>query len=170
MLDHPGAAAYCVPGVRSRVVVSAGTLQLLDAPELAAVLAHEQAHVRERHDLVLLPFTSLRRALPGVHVVSEAIAAVRLLVEMRADDRARHTQPSTSLARALARFGGAPPASTPCGALNAADVEAGGEMVERVRRLVGSQTGLPLPACFTVYGAALALVALPAMLLCLPLT
>ena len=33
--------------------------------ELAAVLAHERAHLRARHDLVLIPFTSLRRAFPG---------------------------------------------------------------------------------------------------------
>ncbi|MFD0655991.1 M48 family metalloprotease [Thermocatellispora tengchongensis] len=29
VLDHPGAAAYCVPGLRSQVVISAGTLKLL---------------------------------------------------------------------------------------------------------------------------------------------
>ena len=64
VVDHPAAAAYCVPGIRSQVVVSAGTLALLGPYELAAVLAHERAHARERHDLVLLPFTSLRRILP----------------------------------------------------------------------------------------------------------
>jgi Zn-dependent protease with chaperone function len=64
VLDHPSAAAYCLPGVKPRVVVSAGTLDLLDREELAAVLAHERAHAQERHDLVLLPFTALCRALP----------------------------------------------------------------------------------------------------------
>ena len=62
VLDHPSAAAYCVPGLRSQVVVSEGALKLLSADELTAVLAHEAAHVRERHDLVLLPFAALRRA------------------------------------------------------------------------------------------------------------
>ena len=50
---------------RSRIVVSVGALELLGRGELAAVLAHERAHLRERHDLVLLPFTALRRAFPG---------------------------------------------------------------------------------------------------------
>ena len=50
------------PALRSRIVISAGTLDLLDQAELAAVLAHERAHLRERHDLVLLPFTALLRA------------------------------------------------------------------------------------------------------------
>src|SRR5579859_8132595 len=52
VVDHPTAAAYCLPGLRSRIVVSAGTLDLLDQAELAALLAHERAHLRERHDLV----------------------------------------------------------------------------------------------------------------------
>ena len=66
VVDYPAAAAYCVPGLRSRIVISAGALDLLDQAELAAVLAHERAHLRERHDLVLLPFTALARALPLV--------------------------------------------------------------------------------------------------------
>ena len=82
VLDHPGAAAYCVPGLRSQVVVSEGTLKLSLLAELTAVLAHEAAHVRERHDLVLLPFAALRRALPWSRVVRDAQSEVSLLVEM----------------------------------------------------------------------------------------
>ena len=40
VIDYPAAAAYCVPGLRSRIVISAGALALLDQAELAAVLAH----------------------------------------------------------------------------------------------------------------------------------
>jgi Zn-dependent protease with chaperone function len=63
VVDYPSAAAYCLPGLRSgsRIVVSVGALELLGRGELAAVLAHERAHLRERHDLVLLPFTALVR-------------------------------------------------------------------------------------------------------------
>ena len=64
VVDYPTAAAYCLPGLRSKIVVSVGALELLGRGELAAVLAHERAHLRERHDLVLLPFTALRRAFP----------------------------------------------------------------------------------------------------------
>ena len=105
VLDHPGAAAYCVPGLRSQVVVSEGALKLLSQDELTAVLAHEAAHVRERHDLVLLPFAALRRALPWSKVVREAQAQVELLVEMAADDRARRYCSPRRLATALLRFG-----------------------------------------------------------------
>ena len=89
VVDYPTAAAYCLPGLRSRIVVlSVGTLELLGRGELAAVLAHERAHLRERHDLVLLPFTALRRAFPRSAMCAEAHRAVALLVEMLADDRA----------------------------------------------------------------------------------
>jgi Zn-dependent protease with chaperone function len=40
VVDHPAAAAYCVPGLRSAIVISAGALDLLDQAQLAAVLAH----------------------------------------------------------------------------------------------------------------------------------
>src|SRR5204862_7881841 len=78
VVDHPAAAAYCVPGLRSRIVVSAGALNLLDQAELAAVLAHERAHLRARHDLVLLPFGALVRAFPRARLARRAQVAVAL--------------------------------------------------------------------------------------------
>ncbi|MGW2155083.1 M56 family metallopeptidase [Nonomuraea sp. NPDC001699] len=117
VLDHPSAAAYCVPGLRSQVVVSAGALELLSSDEMAAVLAHEAAHVRERHDLVLLPFAALRRALPWSKVVADAQAQVELLIEMAADDRARRYCSPRRLATALLRFGTAGAMPTPQGML-----------------------------------------------------
>ncbi|MDL4772787.1 MULTISPECIES: M56 family metallopeptidase [Thermomonosporaceae] len=121
VLDHPAAAAYCVPGVRSsKVVVSAGTLELLDSAELAAVLAHERAHARERHDLVLLPFASLRQVFPQFRLVGRCLDAVELLIEMAADDRARRNRPPRELATALLRFAAARPAAAPSGTLGVA--------------------------------------------------
>ncbi|GAA2086084.1 M56 family metallopeptidase [Actinomadura alba] len=120
VLDHPAAAAYCVPGMRSaKVVVSAGTMRLLDEAELAAVLEHERAHARERHDLVLLPFSSLRQVFPRFGLVSRSLDAVELLIEMTADDRARRHRPPRELATALLRFAAARPAAAPSGALAA---------------------------------------------------
>ncbi|SCL36179.1 Peptidase family M48 [Micromonospora pallida] len=121
VLDHPCAAAYCLPGMRPQVVVSAGTLDLLDRTELAAVLAHEQAHARERHDLVLLPFTALCRALPWFGWVRAAHERVALLVEMRADDKARQAHAEAPLAGALRRFAAAGNRITPAGALGLGD-------------------------------------------------
>jgi Peptidase family M48 len=140
VVDHPAATAYCVPGLRSRIVISAGALDLLDQAELAAVLAHERAHLRERHDLVLLPFTALLRAFHWSAVAREAHAAVALLVEMLADDRALRHRPARELATALLRVGAAGGAQAPAGALAAAAAGGGrgadGQVAARVSRLL----------------------------------
>ncbi|MBP2704981.1 M56 family metallopeptidase [Microbispora sp. RL4-1S] len=140
VVDFPGAAAYCVPGLRSQVVISDGTLSLLSSDELDAVLAHEAAHVRERHDLVLLPFAALRRALPWSKLVRDAQASVELLIEMAADDRARRHCCPRRLATALLRFGTAAALPTPQGALGAS---ASANVMARVNRLVRPDAALP---------------------------
>jgi hypothetical protein len=154
VLDHPGAAAYCVPGLRPRVVVSAGALRLLDREQIAAVLDHERAHARERHDLVLLPFSALTRAFPGDRWLRKVHESVALLIEMRADDRARQRN-QEALAAALARFG---THAIPAGALGAADRD----LAARVRRL--REPIRPTPA------RAAAALALAASLAALPIS
>ncbi|MGH3399682.1 MAG: M56 family metallopeptidase, partial [Streptosporangiaceae bacterium] len=121
VVDYPAAAAYCLPGLRSAIVISAGTLDLLDSAELAAVLAHERAHVRERHDLVLLPFIALLSAFRWCRAVRAAHQTVALLVEMHADDRALRQRPARELATALLRVGAAGGGAIPSGALAVAD-------------------------------------------------
>jgi Zn-dependent protease with chaperone function len=170
VLDHPVAAAYCVPGLRSaRIVFSAGTLALLDQAELAAVLEHERAHVRERHDLVLLPFTALCRAFPRSRLTLQAYAAVALLVEMLADDRAIRARQARELATALMRFGAAGAQAPPCGALAAVNAAVEGEVVTRVARLLEPQPGLSRPLWVAVCCSAMLLVVVPAALFVIPL-
>jgi Zn-dependent protease with chaperone function len=164
VVDHPAATAYCVPGLRSRIVISAGALDLLDQDELAAVLAHERAHLRERHDLVLLPFTALLRAFRWSAVAREAEAAVSLLVEMLADDRALRHRSARELATALLRVGAAGWVHAPAGALAAAD----GEVAARVSRLLRPDPRLSAAAVTLVAVAAAAAVAVPAALLTMP--
>ena len=169
VVDYPAAAAYCVPGLRSRIVISAGALDLLDQAELAAVLAHERAHARERHDLVLLPFTALCRAFPWSWSAQRAYAAVALLIEMLADDHALRHRPARELVTALIRVGAAGPAGAPAGAL----AMAGGRPAEsgvcaRVERLLAPAPGLSVPALALVSGAAAVLVVVPVALLLFP--
>jgi Zn-dependent protease with chaperone function len=161
VVDYPTAAAYCLPGLRSRIVVSVGTLELLGRGELAAVLAHERAHLRERHDLVLLPFSALRRAFPRSAMCAEAHRAVALLVEMLADDQALRARPARELVSALVRFGTAGACPAPAGALAAAE----GEMAARVARLLQPVRPLPGAAIAAICLAAALLVAAPVTLL-----
>jgi len=162
-VDHPAAAAYCVPGLRSRIVISAGTLDLLDSAELAAVLAHERAHLRARHDLVVLPFCALGRAFPRARLVRQAHATVALLVEMLADDRALRQRPARELATALLRVGASGAGLAPSGALAAASADA--EVAARVARLLAPQARLPLHVQALVCCTAALLVAIPVTLL-----
>jgi Zn-dependent protease with chaperone function len=108
VLDHDVPVAYCLPGLRPRVVLSRGALSVLSEDELRAVLAHENAHVDQRHDLVVLPFVALGATFPRLRGVRTARAAVAQLVEVLADDRAARRHDRAALARA-------PAAGPPCG-------------------------------------------------------
>ncbi len=106
VLDHAAPVAYCLPGAtRSATVLSAGLLQLLDADQLRAVIGHERAHLLQRHHLVLLAFKSWHSALPWFPIANRAENAVALLVEMLADDQARHLVDDRTLATAIALVG-----------------------------------------------------------------
>jgi Zn-dependent protease with chaperone function len=168
VVDHPAAAAYCLPGLRSTIVVSAGTLDLLDAAELAAVLAHERAHARERHDLVLLPFTALLHAFRWSQTARQAYRAVALLVEMHADDLVLRQRPARELATALLRVGAAGGCQAPSGALAIAEPEIEGEVTARVARLLRPAPGLSAPALALVAAAAALAVTLPVAVLVIP--
>jgi Zn-dependent protease with chaperone function len=166
VIDYPAAAAYCLPGIRSQIVVSAGTLDLLAPAELTAVLAHERAHLRARHDLVLIPFTSLRRVFPRSRVIAQGYRTVALLVEMMADDRALRVRGlvARELATALLRFGTSGSEYAPAGTLAAAE----GELTVRVNRILVPQPPLPRAAQAAIVMASVALVAIPLLLLVVP--
>lgn len=114
ILDTMQPVAYCLPGIRHRIVLSEGTYSALDDSEISAVLAHERAHLRARHDLVLEGFTAVYQAFPRIVRSKTALGSVRLLIEMLADDSARRVSGTTPLARALVACAGA---HTPAGAM-----------------------------------------------------
>ncbi|HXW87363.1 MAG TPA: M48 family metalloprotease [Streptosporangiaceae bacterium] len=169
VVDHPAAAAYCLPGLRPEIVISAGALDLLDAHELAAVLAHERAHLRERHDLVLLPFLALLRAFSWAGVATRAYRAVALLLEMHADDLVLRQLPARELATALLRVGAAGGGGVPAGALAMAGPQVECEIAARVIRLLRPPPVLSGAATSLVLVLSAVLVAAPAILLVLPL-
>lgn len=114
VLEHPVPVAYCLPGLRSRLVVSAGVLDCLDVDQVWAVLAHERTHLRERHDLVVLPFVAWGATAPFVPGMVCAQFAVATLIEMRADDVAVRRASPAQLSEAL----GAMSAAVPTAALS----------------------------------------------------
>lgn len=116
VLDDAVPVAYCLPrGARSVTVLSQGLLDRLDPDELVAVIAHERAHVEQRHDLLLLAFRAWRSALPWFPIAARAEVEVAALVEMLADDHARREVHDEVLARAILQVGagGVPGADQP---------------------------------------------------------
>jgi Zn-dependent protease with chaperone function len=118
LVDADVAAAYCLPGRHGRIVLTTAAVSALDEDELAAVIAHERAHLRERHHLVVGAATALARAFPGVPLFATAASEVARLVELRADDAAARDTDQISVAAALVALAGM---RAPRAALAAAD-------------------------------------------------
>lgn len=158
LLSDSRATAYCLPGRRSRIVVSAGALDLLDSRELAAVVDHERGHVQERHHLILLPFASMIEMLNWMPYVSRAPRAVRALLEMAADDYAARFHPPRVLASALIRM--VHPSSVPTCAFGVSS----GSVTNRVRRLIDPHRTSSVVAA-TAGVAAIMLVIVPVVIM-----
>ncbi len=160
-VEDTRAAAWCVPGRGGRVVLSRGAVELLDPAQRAAVLAHERAHLRARHHLLVGAVAALGRALPRLPLTRAAAEQVPLLAEMAADDRALRLCAPRTLAAALCVVATGP-------APEAATLAAGHlGVVQRVRRLLPTRTLSPAlrAACWTL---ALTLPAVPVLLTCGP--
>ena len=135
VLDHDLPVAYCVPGMAgARVVVSAGAVGRLTEVELDAVLAHERAHLRARHDLVLEAFSAVHDAFPRWVSSAAALGEVRLLVEVLADRAAVRSSDRKALGRALVELAGSR-AAGPGAGVTLGSGAAGVDLVTRVRLL-----------------------------------
>ncbi|WP_248581860.1 M56 family metallopeptidase [Nocardioides sp. InS609-2] len=165
VLDHSACVAYCLPGGgRGRVVVTTAALAVLDDAQIAAVLAHERAHLSGRHHLVNQVAAGLRAALPFVPTLRFANVEIAQLTEMIADDTAvRRGADRLGLATALVRLA---ESQAPAGALGAG----GSTAIARVRRLVradrpvaGPERLLALVGVVLLATAPLAVAAAPAV-------
>ncbi len=165
IIDHPGIAAYCIPGGRGDVVISAGVIDALSATELAAVVAHEEAHIRQRHDLVLFPFAVLARLLPWSRLATGAHRQLELLVEMCADDYAAAKRGRDELVSALRRFQLLSALAVPEGTLAAAST-AVDQRCERFRR---PRSRAQLVLALVALATAAVLLSTPLSLFVLPL-
>ncbi|AYY14499.1 M56 family peptidase [Actinobacteria bacterium YIM 96077] len=161
ILDAPEAFAYCVPGVSSRLVVSSSALDTLSDDEIQAVLEHERAHARARHDLVLEGFTALHNAFPTLVRSRAARDAAAGLVEMLADDAAQRRAGAVPLGRALVRLAHAP---VPAGTIGTGHVTP----LTRIQRLGEPRTIAHHGLASSVYAAAIAIVVIPTVSVAMP--
>ena len=103
VINHDSPVAYCLPGgARSVTVLSDGLMAALEPAELRAVLIHENAHLSQRHHLLLWAFAAWRQALPWLPTTRLAQEAVNSLIEMLADDVALKTESKATLIKAIA--------------------------------------------------------------------
>lgn len=126
-IPHPTPMAYSLGGTRGLTVLASAAGDL-PADQLAAVLSHERAHLRERHHLLVAAVEGLAAAVPWLPLTQQAPAAVRLLVELRADAAAVRECGQAAVRDALLTFAGAPHPPT---ALSMA----GAEVAIRLQRL-----------------------------------
>lgn len=101
VLPQADPTAYCLPGRRDRIVLSRAALDRLGTEELGAVLEHEHAHLRQRHDLLLELFQVLHEAVPEPVRAARALEEVRLLGELLADRGAARRVGAPVVGRAL---------------------------------------------------------------------
>lgn len=166
LIDSPAPVAYCLPGaIGSVTVVSAGLVALLDERGMGAVIAHEEAHVRQRHDVVLVLFRAWHASLPWFPIAYRAQREVGLLVELLADDHARRVVDDAVLADTIARVGAGRGEAADLGPATLTPDGLGA----RLARLGAAAAG-PIPRATeaVIVAAAVALLAVPTVLLALP--
>lgn len=131
IVDAPHRIVYCLAGRPNTIVITRAALSALDDSQLAAVLAHEQAHLSGRHHHLLAFTAALAKSLPGMRLFTQGSAEVARLAEMCADDvAARRHSGDTVVGALLALALPSPLAPTP--ALGAAGLG----VADRVERLL----------------------------------
>ena len=145
VLDAPRPAAYCVPGRPGTIVLTSGALALLDPAQLAAVLAHERAHLASRHHLLIALTRGLAAVFPAVPLLAQGPENVTRLAEMGADDAAtRHSGRRTLMTALLVMATGAAVPASALGVMACA-------VTARLQRLAEA----PVRARHARYGLAL---------------
>jgi beta-lactamase regulating signal transducer with metallopeptidase domain len=145
VLEARRPAAYCVPGRPGTIVLTSGALALLDPAQLAAVLAHERAHLASRHHLLIALTRGLAAVFPAVPLFTRGPENVTRLAEMCADDSAtRHSGRRALMAALLAMATGAAVPASALGVMACA-------VTARLQRLAET----PVQARHARYGLAL---------------
>jgi Zn-dependent protease with chaperone function len=161
VIDDENAVAYCLPGRQRQIVLTSGALAALDDAQLDAVLAHERAHIRGRHHLVVAGAAAAHRAFPRVPLFAAAASAVPHLVELLADDTACRRGDRLTVAEALVVLAEAP---APAVSLAAS----GADAVVRVQRLVDAPAPLGRARRFATCAFIGSLLVAPVLLIAAP--
>jgi Zn-dependent protease with chaperone function len=160
IVRHHEPAAYCLPGRGSRIVLTTGAIGALDDGQLRAVLAHERAHLRGRHHLLVDLASALYVAFPRIPAFRIAREQVARLAELSADDAASAVAHRLAVAGALLNLGTGVPAAA-LGAAGTADAA-------RVRRLIEGPAAISRTRTVSIASIAAAVALVPVLLLAGP--
>jgi len=101
VVEAEHALACAVPGRSGGVLVSTGLADRLRTDELEAVVAHERAHLQQRHAAVVAVAESIERAVPWIPGARAMARSTRVLVEFAADDAAARRTGRDAVRRAV---------------------------------------------------------------------
>lgn len=104
-LAHDRPLAFALPGRPGYVVATEGLNRHLTPEQVGAVFAHEEAHLRGRHDQVLAFVDVVAIAMPAVPLFRSAPESLRQLVEFAADSAAVRRYGAATVRAALAKVG-----------------------------------------------------------------
>lgn len=157
VLEDPRSDAWWLSGAEPQLVITTAALQRLRGRQLDAVLAHEQGHMRARHDVLLHCAGALAGGFPQVPVFAAFRDQVHHLVELAADDTASRRVGRLTTALALVQLneerGVFGPAPTPLAGLPG-----------RVHRLLDPAPRLPLARRVRMSACALLVPAVPLLI------
>jgi Zn-dependent protease with chaperone function len=160
IVRHHQPAAYCFAGRGSPIVLTTGAVAALDAGQLRAVLAHERAHLRGHHHLLVNLMSAIQAAFPRVAAFRVAREQVARLAASSARSSASRAAHRLAVAGALLELG----VHMPAAALGAA----GNADAARVRRLIEGPPAVSRIRSAVVACAVAALALVPLLLLAGP--
>ncbi len=96
--------AYSLPRRAGGIVLSRGAVASLSPAELAAVLQHEEAHLRQRHHLLLALLGGVTHYFRRVPLIQACATPSRTYLEIAADQSAKRVTGTAVLAGALLKL------------------------------------------------------------------
>jgi Zn-dependent protease with chaperone function len=157
VLEDHRCDAWWLSGAEPQLVITTAALGRLKGRQLDAVLAHEQGHMRARHDVLLHCADALAGGFPQVPVFAAFRDQVHQLIELAADDTASRRVGRLTTALALVELneerGVFGPAPAPLAGLPG-----------RVRRLLDPAPRLPLARRVRMSACALLAPAVPLLI------
>lgn len=162
-LAHDRPLAFSVGGKHGVIVATEGLRRHLEGDGVAAVLAHERAHLAGRHHQLLALADALRAAFPVLPLFRQAPDALRDLVEIAADIAATRRHGAAAVRTALLGVSGhgspgiALAMARDAVPLRLARLDSGTTPPSRLRRLI-SCSGAAITSVFFPFIVAVAVV------------